>query len=68
MTKPKDPETVEFCGVPLVRILRFKGGWQVQTRSSEDSEDSEDWTDINPGGFFRSRDKAIDEAPYLCGF
>lgn len=54
---------VTFAGVPLVRIIKIKRKWQVQMR---DDESSDAW--INIGDPFFSREKAIEEAPYLCEF
>ena len=52
-----------FAGVPLVRVVKIGHQWQVQERTSEDTED---WTDIGPT--FATSDEALDEAPVLCGF
>ena len=52
-----------FAGVPLVRVVKIGHRWQVQERTSEDTED---WTDIGPT--FATSDEALDEAPVLCGF
>lgn len=54
---------VRFHGVPLVRVKKVSTGWQVQEREDEDVED---WKDV--GEVFPSKDEAIDEAPFLCGF
>lgn len=54
---------VRFPGVPLVRVMKVSNGWQVQEREDTDNEG---WTDV--GEVFPSKEEAIDEAPFLCGF
>lgn len=55
---------VTFAGVPTVGLLPKNGGWQVQTRSGEDTDD---WTDVQDG-WFKKRSEAEEQAPILCHF
>ncbi len=52
-----------FTGIPLVRILKQFGKFQVQMR---DNEESDIWNNV--GESFATKDEAINEAPFLCGF
>lgn len=57
-------KAITFCGVPMVRLLPIRGGWQVQQRSSDTSDD---WQDV-ADGWFKTRAQAEEEAPNLCHF
>lgn len=54
---------VLFYGVPLVRVIKVDRLWQVQLR---DSETSDDWQCI--GNPYKTREQAVEAAPYLCEF
>lgn len=56
-------EPLMFAGVPLVRVVKIERRWQVQERTSEDTED---WTNIGPT--FATSEEALDAAPELCEF
>jgi hypothetical protein len=61
--EPTQEKPLMFAGVPLVRVAKIGRRWQVQERTSEESED---WTKIGPT--FATLDEALDAAPELCEF
>jgi hypothetical protein len=54
---------VEFCGVPLVRVIKREKLWYVQQRENEASKD---WSDV--GDPCETKDEALDVAPERCEF
>ncbi len=61
--EPTQEKPLMFAGVPLVRVAKIGRRWQVQERTSEESDD---WTKIGPT--FATLDEALDAAPELCEF
>ncbi len=61
--EPTQEKPLMFAGVPLVRVAKIGRRWQVQERTSEDTED---WTNVGPT--FATSDEALDAAPELCEF
>jgi hypothetical protein len=61
--EPTQEKPLMFAGVPLVRVAKIGRRWQVQERTSEESDD---WTKIGPT--FATLGEALDAAPELCEF